>query len=74
MPHESHHRRHGHGHGHGKREEPTSAPEYVYEWLWSCCYCGIHAAMSTFLDNCPGCTHTRCAHCPMELVKKSVSR
>jgi hypothetical protein len=30
--------------------------------------------MSTFIEQCPGCAHTRCAYCPMESVKIRASQ
>lgn len=44
--------------------------EYVYEWLWSCCQCGVHAAMSVDATlGCPSCCSLRCEYCPLEQVK-----
>jgi hypothetical protein len=64
-----HHHSHGHSHGYGKRDNSTPTPGYFWQWLWGCCGCGAHAGMSTFIENCPGCSHTRCVACPMESVK-----
>jgi hypothetical protein len=76
-----HHGGHSHSHGHkdhkqshGRREDENKTSEYRYEWFWTCCNCYANGAMSTFIDQCPGCTHTRCAYCPMESVKIRVGR
>jgi hypothetical protein len=72
------HGHHSHGHKHKRRpdhstDDSLKAPEFRWEWFWTCCNCYSNAAMSTFIDQCPGCTHTRCAYCPMESVKIRIS-
>jgi hypothetical protein len=76
MPESGH--RHGHSHKHKRHPHRSSddllkAPEFRWEWFWSCCYCSGHAAMSTFIEQCPGCIHTRCSYCPMESIKIRIS-
>jgi hypothetical protein len=78
MPDSGHrHGHHGYNHKHKRRRHRSSddpqAPEFRWEWFWTCCNCYGNGAMSTFIDQCPGCTHTRCADCPMESVKIRVS-
>jgi hypothetical protein len=41
-------------------EGPNILSEYVWEWFWSCCHCGFHLNMSTFIEQCPGCIRPSC--------------
>lgn len=43
------------------------------EWFWACDNCGEHASMTLALVSCPGCSHIRCALCPLEYAKISDS-
>lgn len=58
---------------HLSRSKETDSHSYIWKWLWACCNCGMHAAMTTLIDHCPGCQRMRCEHCPMELTKMRTS-
>ncbi|KAE9366629.1 hypothetical protein N431DRAFT_562011 [Stipitochalara longipes BDJ] len=66
------HKRRGHGHGH--QHDGSKASGSVSELFWGCCYCGDHASMSIFIEQCPGCSHTRCGSCATETVEIRISQ
>jgi hypothetical protein len=43
------------------------------EWLWACDNCRENASMTLALASCPGCSHIRCALCPLESAQISGS-
>ena len=83
--HQKPHSSHGHDHGHKLENRSiqifqgdgglstvkmkNKTPEYCWEWFWSCCYCNGHGAMSTFIEQCPGCNHLRCVYCAIVSVE-----
>jgi hypothetical protein len=54
-----------------KKEEKKEGYDWVWEYKWSCCWCGEHGGMDceATLD-CPGCTHRRCGNCDVAPVKR----
>ena len=55
-------------HNHAKKDHKRNlrSQECICYWVWGCENCGVHGAMTLWIEQCPECEHHRCENCYME--------